>query len=34
MEGDGLSFDFSLLHINLVAGKDDGNVLANSDQIT
>jgi len=34
VEGDRLGLDLSLLNINLVAGQDDGNVLADTDQIT
>lgn len=34
MKGDGFSFDFSLFHINLVAGEDNRNVFADANQIT
>lgn len=34
MESDGLGLDLALLHIDLVAAENDGNVLANSDEIT
>ena len=34
VEGDGLGLDFSLLDVYLVAGKDDGNVFADTDEIT
>ena len=34
MEGDGLGLDLALLHVDLVAGEDDGDVLANTDQVT
>jgi hypothetical protein len=34
VECDGLSFDFSLLHINLVTGEDDWDVLADANQVT
>ena len=34
VESDGLRLDFSLLNINLVSGQDDGDVLANADQVT
>jgi hypothetical protein len=34
MESDGLGLDLALLHIDLVTAKNDGNVLANSDEIT
>lgn len=33
MEGDGLGLDLALLDINLVTGKNDGDVLANADKI-
>jgi hypothetical protein len=33
VEGDGLGLDLALLHINLVAAEDDGDVLADSDEI-
>lgn len=33
MECDGLGLDLALLDINLVAAKDDGNVLANADEV-
>jgi hypothetical protein len=34
VEGDGLGLDLALLHVNLVAGEDDGDVLADADKIT
>jgi hypothetical protein len=34
VEGDGLGLDLALLHVDLVAGKDNGDVLANTDQVT
>jgi len=34
MEGDGLSLDFALLDIDLVAAQNNGDVLANPDKIT
>ena len=34
VESDGLGLDLALLDIDLVAGKDDGDVLANTDQVT
>jgi len=34
VEGDCLCLDLSLLDINLVAGEDDGDVLADTDQVT
>ncbi len=34
MEGDGLCFDFALLDIDLVATEDNGNVFADSDEVT
>ena len=34
MEGDGFGLHLSLLHIDLVAGEDDRDVLADADQIT
>jgi hypothetical protein len=34
VECDGLGFDFSLLHINLVTGEDDWDVLADANQVT
>ena len=34
VEGDGLGLDLALLHVNLVAAKDDGDVLANADKVT
>jgi hypothetical protein len=34
MEGDGLGLDFALLDVDLVAAKNDGDVLANADEIT
>ena len=34
VEGDGLGLDLSLLDVDLVAAEDDGDVLANADEIT
>lgn len=34
VESDGLGFNLSLLDINLVTSEDDGNVLADTDQVT
>jgi len=34
VEGDGLGLDLSLLDINLVSGQDDGDVFADTDEIT
>lgn len=34
VEGDGLGLDLALLHVDLVAGEDDGDVLADTDQVT
>lgn len=34
MEGDSLGLDLSLLDIDLVTGQDDGNVLADTGQVT
>lgn len=34
MEGDSLGFDFAFFHVDLVAAKDNGNIFADSDQIT
>lgn len=34
MEGDRFSLHLALLHVHLVAGKDDGDVLANSNKVT
>lgn len=34
MEGDGLGLDLALLHIDLVTAQDDGDVLANTDEVT
>lgn len=33
MEGDRLGLDLALLNVDLVAGEDDGDVLANADKI-
>ncbi len=33
VEGDGLGLDFSLLHVDLVAAKDNGDVFANTDEV-
>ena len=34
MESDGLGLDLALLHVDLVAAEDDGDVLADTDQVT
>ncbi len=34
VESDGLGLHLPLLDINLVSGEDDGNILADTDQIT
>jgi hypothetical protein len=34
VEGDGLGLDLALLDVDLVAAKDDGDVLADTDEIT
>jgi hypothetical protein len=34
VEGDGLGLDLALLHVDLVAGEDNGDVLADTDQVT
>lgn len=34
MEGDSLGLDLALLDINLVAAEDDGDVLADADEVT
>ena len=34
MEGDRLSLDLALLHVDLVASEDDGNILADAYEIT
>ena len=34
VESNGLGLHLSLLDINLVSGEDDGNILADTDQIT
>ena len=34
VECDGLGLDFSLLDVDFVASQDDGNVLANANEIT
>ena len=34
MEGDGLGFDFALLDVDLVAAEDDGDVFADTDEVT
>ena len=34
VESDRLRLNFALLHVDLVAGKDDGNALADTDQVT
>ena len=33
MEGDGLGLDLALLHVDLVAAEDDGDVLTDTDQV-
>ncbi len=34
VKGDSLSFDFALLHINLISTQNYGDILANSDEVT
>lgn len=34
VEGDGLGLDLALLHIDLVTAENDGDVLADTDEIT
>lgn len=34
MERDGLSLDFSLLHVDFISAENDGNVFANADKVT
>ena len=34
VEGDGLGLDLALLNVDLVTGQDDGDVLADTDEIT
>ena len=34
MKYDGLGFDLPVLDVDLVAGEDDGDVLAHSDQVS
>lgn len=34
MEGDGLGLDLALLHIDLVTAKHDGDILADTDEVT
>jgi hypothetical protein len=34
MEGDGLCLNLTLLHVDFVAAKDDGDVFANANEIT
>jgi hypothetical protein len=34
VEGDGLGLDLALLHVDLVTSEDDGNVLADTDEVT
>jgi hypothetical protein len=34
VEGNGLGLDFALLHINLVATENNGDVLADTDEVT
>jgi hypothetical protein len=33
MEGDGLGLDFPFLDIDFIAAEDDGDVLADTDQV-
>jgi hypothetical protein len=33
VEGDGLGLDLALLNVNLVTGKNDGDVLADANEI-
>lgn len=33
VEGDCFGFDFSLLHIHLIAAKHDGNLLADTNEV-
>ena len=34
VKGNGLGLDLALLYVDLVAGEDDGNVFADTDEIT
>ena len=34
VEGDGLGLDLALLHVDLVTAKNDGDVLADTDEVT
>ena len=34
VEGDGLGLDLALLHIDLVTAQNDGDVLADTDEVT
>lgn len=34
MEGDGLGLDLALLHVDLVTAQNDGDVLADTDEVT
>lgn len=34
VEGDGLGLDLALLHVDLVTAEDDGDVLADTDEVT
>lgn len=34
VEGDGLGLDLALLHVDLVTGEDNGDVLADTDEVT
>jgi hypothetical protein len=34
VEGDGLGLNLALLHIDLVTGEDNGDVLADTDEVT
>ena len=34
VEGDGLGLDLALLHVDLVTGEDDGDVLTDTDEVT
>lgn len=34
MKSDGLGLDLAFLHVDLVTGEDDGDVLADADEVT
>jgi hypothetical protein len=34
VEGDGLGLDLALLHVNLVTAENNGDVLADTDEVT